>query len=106
MNHLAVTTADNNIRINRLEDRILALQGRAEDFIDQPADLVTANIHYDVMKELISAGGFLKNRWFILSGLLRSQAKDVESRMPVRIRQRWAYESIWYTIMGEIDHRN
>mgnify|MGYP001823112738 CR=1 FL=1 len=109
INWLAAETAGKNVRRNRLENRILTVRGRAEDFIDLTTDLVIANIHYDVMKRLISAGGFLRNKWFILSGLLRSQAKDVElklARMPVRIRQRWHHDSIWYTFMGEVLHQD
>jgi len=76
-NFLAASTALRNVRLNRLQDRIIIVQGRAEDFIDSPSDLVIANIHYDVMKCLIASPGFFNNKWFILSGLLRSQAGDL-----------------------------
>ena len=104
LNRLAVETAGRNIRLNRFEDRIFTVQGRAEDFVDRPSDLIIANIHYEVMKYIVTADGFLNNRWFILSGLLRSQAKDIELRLaqlPVYIRQRWQHDGIWYTIMGQ-----
>lgn len=104
LNRLAVEIAGRNIRLNRFEDRILTVRGRAEDFVNQPSDLIIANIHYDVMKHIVTADGFLNNRWFILSGLLRSQAKDIEFRLaqlPVRICRRWAHDGIWYTFMGE-----
>ncbi len=107
INRLAAETAGRNIRLNRCEDRILVVQGRAEDFVDRPSDLIMANIHYDVMKHIVTAGGFLSARWFILSGLLRSQAKDIEhylAQLPVCIHERWQYDGIWYTFMGEI-HR-
>ncbi|MBW2640416.1 MAG: 50S ribosomal protein L11 methyltransferase, partial [Deltaproteobacteria bacterium] len=76
-NFLAASTALRNVRLNQLQDHIIIVQGRAEDFIDSPSDLVIANIHYDVMKHLIASPGFFNNKWFILSGLLRSQARDL-----------------------------
>ncbi len=103
-NFLAVKTAARNAALNGFEDKILAVQGRAEDFISCPADLLIANIHYDVMKRLIESDGFLQKKQFILSGLLRSEARDVESRLsryPVRIIEKRAYEGVWHTFFGK-----
>jgi len=106
MNLLAVKTACRNIRLNRMEDRVLAVQGAAEDFVDCPADLVIANIHYEVMKDLLDSEGFISKRWFILSGLLRSQARDAAlrlQRLPVSVLGEWEREGIWHTFFGRID---
>jgi len=102
-NFLAARTALKNVRLNKLEDQIIIVQGRAEDFIDSPSDLMIANIHYDVMKHLITSRGFYNNKWFILSGLLRSQARDLlfelhQSR--VRIVKKWERDGIWHTFLG------
>lgn len=104
-NFLAVKTAARNVKLNCLEDKILAVQGRAEAFISYPADLLIANIHYDVMKHLIESQGFLNKKQFILSGLLRSEARDVESRLsqcPVKIIEKREYEGVWHTFFGKI----
>lgn len=104
-NFLAAKTALRNVKLNRLEKRIQVIQGRAEDFIETPADLVMANIHYDVMKHLISSKGFLGKKWFILSGLLRSEARDVSyqlSRYPVEIIKTWERDHVWHTFFGKI----
>jgi ribosomal protein L11 methyltransferase len=104
-NFLAAKTAKRNIELNGLEDKILAFQGRAEDFIAYPADLVIANIHYDVMKELVAAEGFLSKKWFILSGLLRTEARDIAyklSRLPVNILKTRERDGVWHTFFGEI----
>ncbi len=106
LNPLAARTARDNIGRNRLGHRVLAVQGRAEDFVDLPADLLVANIHYDVMARLIAAPGFLRKRRFILSGLLRSQAGDVArelARMPVTILGTWARDGLWTTFLGRVD---
>ncbi len=103
-NFLAASTALRNVRLNQLEDRIIIVQGRAEDFIDSPSDLVIANIHYDVMKRLITSPGFFSNKWFILSGLLRSQARDLLyelSRNRLRIVKKWERDGIWHTFLGK-----
>ncbi len=104
-NFLAAKTAARNILLNTVEDRVLAFQGRAEDFLHLPCDLLIANIHYDVMKVLIQSTGFLRKRWFILSGLLRSEAAKVDavlSQYPVRGLEKRESEGVWHTFCGEI----
>jgi ribosomal protein L11 methyltransferase len=84
-------------------DRILVAQGDAEKFMDFTSDLVVSNIHYDVMKNLIRAKGFLKKKRFILSGLMRSEAARIESTLadlPVKIIRRWDQDGIWHTFYG------
>ena len=104
-NFLAARTALRNVRLNQLQDQIIIVQGRAEDFIDSASDLVIANIHYDVMKHLIASPGFFNNKWFVLSGLLRSQATDLLyelSQNRVRILKKWERDGIWHTFLGKI----
>lgn len=104
-NYLAVKTTLSNVRLNGLEDKIFPVQGLAENFINIPTDLLIANIHYDVMKRLVASKGFLKKKWFILSGLLRSQARDIDyqlSLLPVKIIDKTGKDGIWYTYFGEV----
>jgi ribosomal protein L11 methyltransferase len=106
LNFLAVSTALRNIRLNGLENRIIVAQGRAEDFIDSDSDLVIANIHYDVMKDLIASRNFYTKKWFILSGLLRSQARAVRSDLflnRINIINSWECDGIWHTLLGKKD---
>ena len=105
LNFLAAKTATRNVQLNRLEGNVLVVQGRAEDFIDASSDLVIANIQYDVMKHLIHSQGFLSKEWFVLSGLLRSQASDLLIRLsqqPVQIEKKWERDGIWHTFFGKI----
>lgn len=105
LNHLAARTALSNVRCNGLSDQIIVLRADAQKSIDLPSDLMISNIHYDVMKNLIHSKGFLNNRQFILSGLLRSQARNIIDQLtqyPVKIIQRWSYEGIWHTFYGEV----
>ncbi len=105
LNMLAAKTAEKNVRLNRLEKRVGVVQGFAEDFIDRPADLLIANIHYAVMQKLIAARGFKKKKRFVLSGLLRSEAKQVRielERLSAKVFKSWTHEGIWHTFYGEM----
>ncbi len=100
INRLAVQTTLRNIRLNRLENRILAVQSSATDCLHWYSDLLIANIHYDVMKQLVRSDGFLKHHMYILSGLLRSEAADIESQLkhlPLILMQKWDQNGIWFT---------
>ena len=79
LNPLCVKTARKNVQWNHLETRIEVKEGRAEDFAEFRADLILANIHWDVLKALIGKEGFRKNPWIVLSGLMRSHARDLEA---------------------------
>jgi ribosomal protein L11 methyltransferase len=105
LNLLAAKTAKKNVDLNRLEKQIVVVQGHAEAFIDCPADLLIANIHYNVMQKLICAKGFSTQKRFILSGLLRREAKQVRielERLSAKILKCWTHEGIWHTFYGEI----
>jgi ribosomal protein L11 methyltransferase len=102
LNPLCVKTARKNVEWNHLESRIEVKEGRAEDFAELQADLMLANIHWDVLKTLLQKEGFRKNPWIVLSGLLRSHARDLESdlaRYGLRIVKAWEDEATWYTML-------
>ena len=107
-NLLAVQTARANIVRNGLTHRVVAVQGRAEDFIACSADLLVANLHDDVLRHLLGAPGFLHHKKFVLSGLLRSPAREVRrrlGRLPVRIQREWSCDGVWHTYYGTISAR-
>ncbi|BCL59526.1 hypothetical protein DGMP_02190 [Desulfomarina profundi] len=102
-NLLACKTALSNVHLNKLKQNIVVVNGRAEQCTGKPTDLLVANIHYEVMKELIRTDGFLRQKWFILSGLLHSEEKKVSdylATLPVVIVKRWNEDNIWHTILG------
>lgn len=105
VNFLAAKTTEKNIRLNQTDDKILVVKSSAEYFLDNTTDLVIANIHYDVMKRLLFSKGFFGRKFFILSGLLRSQARDVAdtlSNYPVNILKKWEHDGIWHTFLGKV----
>jgi ribosomal protein L11 methyltransferase len=105
-NPLAVKTAAFNVKLNGLEGLIEVREGFAEDLVDSCADLLIANIHYEVILKLLREAGFLRKKYFILSGLMRGQARDIKmelSRYPVEIIHEWDHDMIWHTISGRVN---
>ena len=103
MNPLAVRTAIANVGLNGLEKRVEVREGRAENWMNHQADLVVANIHYEIISGLIQHKEFQNKRWFILSGLMRSHADKIRaalSQHDAEIIQEWNHEMIWHTFLG------
>lgn len=102
LNPLCVKTARKNVQWNHLESRIEVKEGKAEDVAELQADLVLANIHWDVLKTLLTKEGFRRNPWIVLSGLMRSHARDLESdlsRYGLQVVKAWEDEATWYTML-------
>jgi ribosomal protein L11 methyltransferase len=101
-NELAVETALRNVSLNGELERIEVKHGKAEDFIDEEADLVCANLHLRVIESLLSKEAFFKKRWLILSGLFHKDGQEIENRLErrtVTIFQRFEEEK-WITLTG------
>jgi ribosomal protein L11 methyltransferase len=104
-NLLAVETARRNVHLNGLERRVTAVQARAEEMAGVPCDLLMANIHFDVMRQMLDHGALSGCTWFLLSGLLRSEARDIRHRLaalPVEILQSAQADGIWHTFLGRV----
>lgn len=102
-NFLAVQTARENIERNCMNRQVLAVQADATQIVECRADMLIANIHFDVMRRIMANPAFYGKKWFVLSGLLRSQARYVEEMFcygPARVVQRWTGDGIWYTFLA------
>lgn len=103
LNRLAAVTAARNVLLNGLEDRIIVLQADARDCLERPSDLLIANLHFDVMSDIIGSRRFKRHREFILSGLLRSAVQNaflMLGQQSCNIIKHWADNGIWHTIYG------
>lgn len=103
LNPLCVKTALRNVRLNKLDDVIRVVKGRAEDVVDEVADTVVANIHHEVIKGLLETSIFRKKERIIISGLMRSQARGIKyglDRNGFRVMKEWDHEMTWYTILA------
>ena len=109
LNHLAVQTALANFRRNGLEAQVLPVQGLALDFISLKADLVIANIHFDAMLPALRAFDPTHGRWLVLSGLLRSQVRQIEALLPglcIEICDKWEHQETWFTLLAAVKHES
>jgi len=79
--HLAADTARENVSLNGLDQVIEVIRGRAEDYLDDPADLVCANLHFQIQETILARGGFHGRRWLILSGLFHAQAETMAAAL-------------------------
>jgi len=101
-NELAVETSLRNILSNGESQRIEVKQGRAEDFIEEEADLVCANLHLQIVESLLNKRAFYEKRWSVLSGLFLKDSEEIERRLKrgsIQIAQR-IQEQNWVTFVG------
>ena len=101
-NELAVETALRNVLSNEESLRIEVKMGKAEDFIEEEADLVCANIHLQVIESLLKKKAFFPKRWFIFSGIFKKDAEEIERRLNQRSTQivQRLQEKNWLTLVG------
>jgi len=101
-NELAVETASRNVLSNGESERIEVRRGKAEDFINEKADLVCANIHLQIIESLLKKRAFFRKRWLVLSGFFEKDTHEIERRLKQRsvtIVQR-SQERNWSTLVG------
>jgi len=79
--HLAVAAAQNNRRLNGLEDRVEFHRAPAQLFHDHPGELLLANLHLSLQEELWDLGAFRGRRRVIVSGLLPSEGEGLWNRL-------------------------
>lgn len=102
-NMLAALTAARNIRINKLEQRILAVNGQAQSHAGLPADLLVANIGYPVLRELLRAENLCRHRWLVLSGLQHGEAENILkilAELNALVLKHWHSDALWSTILA------
>ncbi len=102
-NPACVQTAHKNVVFNNLQAVVEVQEGRAEDTIRYPADLLLANLHFSVIQEVIRNRAFYEKKWVILSGLLRSEFLEVKHQLNSQgfeLLKEWDSEFTWFTLLG------
>jgi ribosomal protein L11 methyltransferase len=102
-NDLAVRTAQRNVRHNRREGEVLLIQGDARHFAHLPADLALANIHLDILLDLLALPDFLQKKWYIFSGLLGTQLHQFLDRLgatPLEAVET-RHENMWFAVLAQ-----
>ena len=52
--------------------------------------------------KLLDTAGFLEKSWYVISGLLRSQVREIRdqlSELGLHVNQEWEQEGTWYTLL-------
>lgn len=102
-NNLAVETAEKNIILNDLQDRICCIFADAAEYLEVEADLTLANLILWELKKIFVPGVNFGSRWYIVSGLNRTDVRDFKQiihQLPFRIiRQKM--ENLWCTLLLE-----
>ncbi len=104
-NELAAETAARNVRLNGETGRIDVWKGKAEDLIKKEADLVCANLHFEVIESLVHQESFFEKRWILLSGLFVRDGEEIERQLNEKGIQtfRKFQEKVWLTWVGRND---
>jgi len=78
LNKLAVGVARENVDRNGLFSRIKILEGEARIFVNDPFDLVAANLPFHVLTELVPLRGLSFHKVWIVSGINEAQGKVLQ----------------------------
>jgi len=101
-NELAVRSAARNLKHNQREREVLLLQADARHFAHLPAELALANIHLDVLLDLLDIPEFLTKKWYIFSGLQGTQMAQFTNRLessPLQMLDTWS-ENLWFAVLA------
>jgi ribosomal protein L11 methyltransferase len=101
-NELAVLTAARNLRHNERAGQVDLLQADARHYAYLPGDLVLANIHLDVLLDLLAVPAFLTRDWYIFSGILGAQLDTFLTRLqdtPLSALET-RDENMWFTVLA------
>lgn len=101
-NDLAVNTAARNIRHGNKTHEIFLIQGDARDFAYLPADLALANIHLDVLLDLLNLEEFFNKKYYIFSGILGTQTERFLSALDATPLKALTVmdENLWFTVLA------
>jgi ribosomal protein L11 methyltransferase len=101
-NELAVLTCARNLKHNHRRADVDLIQADARHFAYLEADLVLANIHLDVLLDLLNLPGFLDKDWYIFSGILGAQLEKFRAGLhPTPLTEIATLdENMWFTVLA------
>jgi ribosomal protein L11 methyltransferase len=102
-NELAVRAAARNLKHRQGPGQALLIQGEARHFAHLQADLALANIHLEVLLNLLEIPEFLEKKWYIFSGLQGTQMARFRDRLratPLKVLDTWS-ENLWFTVLAK-----
>ncbi len=102
-NELAVLTCARNLKHNQRRSEVDLIQADARHFAHLPASLVLANIHLDVLLDLLDIPEFLNKNWYIFSGILGAQLDKLLARLTATplTAVTTLDENMWFTVLAK-----
>jgi ribosomal protein L11 methyltransferase len=101
-NELAVLTCARNLKHNQRRAEVDLIQADARDYAHLSADLALANIHLDVLLDLLALPEFLNKNWYIFSGILGTQLEVFLQRLketPLK-EVETLDENMWFAVLA------
>ena len=99
-NNLAIEAAVRNKRLNGPDERLHLIRGDASGFVDLPADLLIANMHFAAIDPLTRMDGFYGKDYCLVSGLIRSEGATIRERIAERLDLVDSFsENFWFTYL-------
>ena len=99
-NNLSTATAQKNIRLNGLERNLHLWMGDARDFLYLEADLLIANMHYQIIDQITSQEAFYSKKYYILSGLIGNEGYLIEEKLKKRLHLLNRHEeNFWFSYL-------
>jgi ribosomal protein L11 methyltransferase len=102
-NELAVLTCARNLKHNERRAEVDLIQADARNFVHLPAGLALANIHLDVLLDLLDIPEFLNKDWYIFSGILGAQLEVFLKRLhetPLK-EVETLDENMWFSVLAK-----
>jgi ribosomal protein L11 methyltransferase len=106
-NELAVLTCARNLKHNQRRAEVDLIQADARDYAHLPAGLTLANIHLDVLLDLLNIPEFLRKDWYIFSGILGTQLEVFRKRLKETPLQEveTLHENMWFAVLAKGDRK-
>jgi len=99
-NNLAADTARKNRRLNELEKEMHLWLGDARDFLYIDADLLMANMYFQVLNEISDQEAFYSKKYYLLSGLIGHEGSLLVEKMKTKLHLLDSYqENFWFSYL-------
>jgi ribosomal protein L11 methyltransferase len=83
-NRLAVSVAKFNVQANNYNSVIEVREGEARLFLDRKYDVVTANLPFEVLRDILALDGSSLNKFWIVSGISKDQGNILKELLQER----------------------
>ncbi len=99
-NNLSIETAKKNRSLNGVEENLHLWMGDAKDFLYLDADLLLANMHFQVIDAITDEDSFYSKKYYLLSGLLGQEGHQIEEKVRRRLTLLdFHQENFWFTYL-------